>query len=85
MATLSAVELNVSSIYPKHPERICWGCEKLCPSNHLMCRETRAEHPVELFGDNWLETSNAQPTCYVTLAPEAKTIQILPYTSGELP
>jgi hypothetical protein len=83
MATPSAVELNVSSIYPKHPERICWGCEKLCPAKHLMCRETRAAHPVELFGDDWWEASNAQPTCDVTLAPEAKTIQIPPYSSGE--
>ena len=38
---------------PKHPERICWGCEKLCPVNHLNCRETRVPHPVELFGDSW--------------------------------
>jgi hypothetical protein len=43
-------------IHPKHPERICWGCEKYCPSNRLNCRETRVEHPIELFGDDWNET-----------------------------
>jgi hypothetical protein len=67
----SAAELNVSFIYPKHPERICWGCEKLCPANHLMCRETRAAHPLELFGDDWWKAANALP-------PESGTIQILP-------
>lgn len=56
------VELKVSSIHPRHPERVCWGCEKLCPVNHLMCRETRAAHPAELFGDDWWEASNPQPT-----------------------
>ncbi len=83
MATPSAVEFNISLIYPKHPERVCWGCEKLCPANHLMCRETRAAHPVELFGDDWWEASNTQPTCDAPLPPEAKTIQILSYSSGE--
>ena len=34
---------------PKYPERICWGCEKLCPTNHLNCRETRVPHPKELY------------------------------------
>ena len=43
------------AITPKHPDRICWGCEKLCPVNHLNCRETRVPHPVELFGEDWLE------------------------------
>jgi hypothetical protein len=66
----SAEELSISSIYPKHPERICWGCEKLCPANHLMCRETRAPHPVELFGDDWWEAST-------TLALDFNTLQIL--------
>lgn len=50
-----------SLLYPKHPERICWGCEKYCPANHLNCRETRVEHPVELFGGDWCEASDAIP------------------------
>jgi len=48
-------------IHPKHPERICWGCEKYCPVTHLCCRETRVEHPVELFGEDWLEASERTP------------------------
>jgi hypothetical protein len=43
--------------HPKHPERVCWGCEKYCPANHLCCRETRVEHPVEVLGDDWLKAS----------------------------
>jgi hypothetical protein len=45
-------------LHPKHPERICWGCEKYCPVNRLNCRETRVEHPCELFGDGWNDGAN---------------------------
>ena len=24
-------------IHPANPERICWGCDKYCPANALMC------------------------------------------------
>lgn len=43
--------------HPKHPERICWGCDKLCSKNELACGNgsERTPHPVELFGDDWLE------------------------------
>ena len=42
---------------PKHPERICWGCEKFCPAEDLACGNgtIRTLHPVELFGHDWLE------------------------------
>lgn len=42
---------------PKHPERICWGCDKLCPVSDLACGNgtVRTPHPVELFGEDWLE------------------------------
>jgi len=42
---------------PKHPERICWGCEKFCPADSLACGNgtIRTPHPSELFGDDWLE------------------------------
>lgn len=42
---------------PKNPERICWGCEKLCPANDMRCGNgcDRAQHPVELFGQDWSE------------------------------
>ena len=81
MATPSAVELNVSSIYPKHPERICWGCEKLCPANHLMCRETRAAHPVELFGDDWWEVSDGLPATSPPSRHDPATARIHPENS----
>ena len=44
-------------IHPRHPERVCWGCEKMCPANDMNCGNgsVRAQHPVELFGDDWFE------------------------------
>lgn len=49
---------------PVHPERVCWGCEKLCPANDLTCGNgsVRTPHPIELFGDDWLEWSQRDPT-----------------------
>ncbi|HEY3930093.1 MAG TPA: DUF3079 domain-containing protein [Candidatus Koribacter sp.] len=40
---------------PKHPERICWGCSKLCPANDLVCGNgtVRTQHPCEIFGEDW--------------------------------
>jgi len=42
-------------LHPKHPERVCWGCDKLCPTDDLRCGNgtIRAPHPSELFGDDW--------------------------------
>ena len=44
-------------LLPKNPDRVCWGCEKYCPSEELACGNgtIRTLHPVELFGDDWLE------------------------------
>jgi len=49
-------------IHPAHPERICWGCDKYCPASDMCCGNgsDRAQHPVELFGDDWLEFGNEQ-------------------------
>jgi Protein of unknown function (DUF3079) len=62
--------------HPKHPERICWGCDKLCPADDLRCGNgsIRAPHPVELFGDDWWEWSQQQeaakaPTAAPNLHP----------------
>ncbi len=43
---------------PKHPERICWGCDKLCPANAMDCGngQGRAMHPTEIFGEEWVES-----------------------------
>ena len=44
-------------LHPKHPERICWGCDKYCPADSLECGtgSDRTQHPMELLGDDWLE------------------------------
>ncbi|MDD5389481.1 MAG: DUF3079 domain-containing protein [Gallionellaceae bacterium] len=40
---------------PKYPERICWGCDKYCPADSLICGNGsgRTEHPVEILGPDW--------------------------------
>lgn len=54
-------------ILPAHPERTCWGCDKYCPSGSLACGNgsERAQHPVELFGENWAREGldPYQPAC----------------------
>lgn len=44
---------------PRNPERICWGCDKYCSADDLACGNgtIRTPHPVELFGEDWLEWS----------------------------
>ncbi len=47
--------LPASMRNPAHPERICWGCDRLCPASDLGCSNgtIRTPHPKELFGDDW--------------------------------
>ena len=42
-------------LHPRHPERVCWGCDEYCPAHDLTCgKDTlRTPHPLELFGDDW--------------------------------
>jgi hypothetical protein len=42
---------------PAHPERTCWGCDQYCAADDLACGNgtIRTPHPIELFGDDWLE------------------------------
>ncbi len=44
-------------IIPLHPERVCWGCDKYCSANDMLCGNgsDRTPHPVELFGEDWHE------------------------------
>jgi Protein of unknown function (DUF3079) len=53
---------KASTLLPAHPERICWGCDKFCPADSLACGNgtIRTQHPMELFGDDWLEWSAAK-------------------------
>lgn len=43
--------------HPKHPERNCWGCDQYCSADSLRCGNgsERTQHPVELWGEDWLE------------------------------
>ncbi len=45
------------ALHPGHPERICWGCARYCPADDMGCGNgsERAQHPIEIFGDDWLE------------------------------
>ena len=42
-------------LHPKHPERICWGCDKYCSAEDLLCANgsERIQHPSEMDGDEW--------------------------------
>jgi Protein of unknown function (DUF3079) len=42
---------------PRHPDRICWGCDRYCSVDDLGCANgtIRTPHPAELFGDDWVE------------------------------
>jgi len=53
----SAMSQPKIPLHPKHPERICWGCDQYCPADDLRCGNgtIRTQHPVELFGENWIE------------------------------
>ena len=50
-------------LHPSHPERVCWGCDKYCPADHLDCGNgtVRTQHPIEIFGDDWLEFPKPTP------------------------
>ena len=47
---------------PAHPDRTCWGCDKYCPADDLRCGNgtVRTMHPIELFGEDWLELERAR-------------------------
>jgi Protein of unknown function (DUF3079) len=46
-------------LHPKYPERVCWGCDKYCSADSLDCGNgtVRTQHPVEIFGEDWLDWS----------------------------
>jgi hypothetical protein len=58
-------------LYPKNPERVCWGCDKFCPAADLACGNgtIRTMHPVELLGEDWLDASSA------AAQPEARQLE----------
>jgi hypothetical protein len=42
---------------PPHPERTCWGCDRYCAADALICGNgsERTQHPCEMFGEDWLD------------------------------
>ena len=42
-------------IYPAHPERTCWGCDRYCAADQMICGNgtERTQHPIETFGEGW--------------------------------
>ena len=53
-------EAEMAKKFPKlakHPERICWGCDKYCPADSLQCGNgsERTQHPAEIVGEDWFE------------------------------
>jgi len=42
-------------LHPKHPERVCWGCDSYCATDSMRCGNgsDRTQHPAELLGDDW--------------------------------
>jgi hypothetical protein len=41
--------------HPANPERLCWGCDKYCAADNMLCGNgsDRTQHPYELFGEDW--------------------------------
>ncbi|MGE8279668.1 MAG: DUF3079 domain-containing protein [Stenotrophomonas sp.] len=48
---------------PKHPERICWGCDRYCATDALACGNgsDRTQHPVEYQGEDWYLAWGIEP------------------------
>lgn len=48
---------------PGHPERICWGCDRYCQAQSMICGNgsVRTPHPVEMFGQDWQEWADGVP------------------------
>lgn len=46
---------------PAHPERICWGCDRYCPADAMVCGNGSVAtlHPAELFGKDWMTWAGA--------------------------
>ena len=71
--------MHKTHLLPAHPERICWGCGKYCPAGDLACGNgsIRTPHPRELFGDDWLDWSEAGSQCGLT-SPTAPSASVAP-------
>jgi DUF3079 family protein len=62
-------------LIPAHPERTCWGCDTYCPADDLACGNgtVRTMHPLELFGEDWLEWSTRKAATVPAIADGRNT------------
>lgn len=60
---------------PKNPERICWGCDRYCAAGDMRCGNgsDRTPHPVELFGEDWLDWEPPPAAPQAAPTPDAPT------------
>lgn len=65
---------KIFPLRPAKPELICWGCDRYCPANSMICGNgsDRSQHPYELFGEGWESFGlNAQDQPPAAPAPAA--------------
>lgn len=50
-------------LHPRHPERICWGCDRYCAAAALACGNGsgRTQHPAETQGEDWYLAWGIEP------------------------
>lgn len=74
-------------LHPKNPERVCWGCTKYCAADSLDCGNgtIRTQHPVELFGADWLEWAEQRESSRLNCLQESNVDHdhpTVPHVSG---
>ena len=60
-------------INPARPERTCWGCDRYCAADQMICGNgtERTQHPIETFGPGW-EGFGLDPVVDPGAAPAAQ-------------
>ncbi|HPW84470.1 MAG TPA: DUF3079 domain-containing protein [Rhodoferax sp.] len=58
-------------VLPANPERLCWGCDKYCAADAMLCGNgsDRTQHPSELFGEHWRDWGHDYQPDAVTPEP----------------
>ena len=58
-------------VNPPHPVRNCWGCDRYCAADALLCGNgsERTQHPIETFGPGW-DTWSGIPASVAVPVPE---------------
>ena len=53
--TILCIMAKKFPIHPAHPERTCWGCDRYCAADQMICGNgtERTQHPIETFGEGW--------------------------------